>query len=102
MQTGEMQRAEAASNEALALAEHHDFGYLRDLCLTNAGWIQAKLGSPAKGVATIKKGHAGLNAIGMHSSSCWRLGLLAQAPLLNRPNEDAAASFQDLLEAGAA
>jgi len=85
----ETRRAEAVSLEALAIAEEHGFPFLRDLALINLGWTRAHLGSAGEGVALIRKGLAGLVAIGARLGFPVYLTYLAEAQILDGANDDA-------------
>jgi class 3 adenylate cyclase/tetratricopeptide (TPR) repeat protein len=94
----EPELAEAASAQALAIDEAHDFSYGVDLthCLT--GWARAQRGRAGDGVELLRKGLAGLNKIGTRIGFSYWLTLLAESQVLDGNIASAFSTLEDALQ----
>jgi tetratricopeptide (TPR) repeat protein len=91
----QLQPAEVAATQALAIVEEHGFAFVRDLTLTMLGWARAQLGHAGEGVTLIRQSLAGLAEDGSRLFITNHLTCLAEAQAL----DDALSTIEEALAA---
>jgi predicted ATPase len=90
---------EIAATRALAIAEEHDFPFIRNQARVVIGWARAHLEMARKGVALIHSGLAGHTESGARIRITDSLRLLAQAQALDGMSGEALSTIEGALQA---
>jgi class 3 adenylate cyclase/tetratricopeptide (TPR) repeat protein len=95
----ELQHAEVAATQALAISGEHGFRFVRDLTRATLGWARAQLGKTGEGVALIRQGLAGLAEAGTRVLTTGFLTWMAEAQALDGKIDDALITIEEALQA---
>ncbi|ASY71629.1 hypothetical protein N181_22165 [Sinorhizobium fredii USDA 205] len=72
-------KAQEAAELASAFAVEHEFPFWHTQGVFLQGWVQAERGQVTTGIARLREGLAGMQAIGSGMTEPWAMGLLAKA-----------------------
>ena len=94
----EVEATASWSGRAIALAVEHGYPYREAVGKVLHGWAMARMGKIEPGIAELKAGIEGCRASGAELDRPYHLALLAEAHLLARDHQSAAAALREAIQ----